>query len=197
MRNTRFHLLLLLTLSVLLHACASQPPALRDSDWLLHQTQLQQLQQWQFRGKVAVRTTDNAESASLLWTQQLQRSQLVFSGPMGWNQLTLLLNEGRLTLFRDGNWQTLSSAAELEQMIGWQLPVDYLGWWVKGLPAPGQKIRQMQLEDGRLSLLEQAGWTLNYDGYRQAGDWVLPAKIRFQQKGISGKILLKEWMPGP
>lgn len=196
MHRTAFHHFTLLLLALLLHACATQPPALRDSEWQAHQQQLQALVQWQFRGKVAFRTLETAESASLHWTQQERQSQLQFSGPMGFNQLTLLLTEEHLTLFRDGQWQTLSGEEQLEQIVGWDLPVEFLAWWVRGLPAPKQPVSDMQLQDGRLSQLQQAGWTLSYDSYRQVGNWVLPAKIRFEQDGVSGKILLKEWEPG-
>ncbi len=187
--------LLPLLVLCLLQACASQAPALRDSQWLQHQAQLSGLDHWEFSGKVALRTADNAESARLQWTQHAQRSRVVLSGPMGWNSLTLLLDDDQLTLLRDGEAQLLADSGQLGDMIGWDLPVESLRWWVRGLPAPGLRIGDIQLVDGRLSVLQQDGWQLAYEAYSDVDGVVLPGRIRFEKPGISGKILLKRWKP--
>ena len=72
--------------------------------------------------------------------------------------------------------------------------MDYLPWWLRGLPAPQLPADRSELDGGRLALLEQAGWTVEYAEYQWVEELQLPRTIRFRREGVEGKILLKSWL---
>jgi outer membrane lipoprotein LolB len=48
------------------------------------------------------------------------------------------------------------------RVLGWSLPVDGIGDWIEGRPAPGRPYRLSPADDGG-SRLEQDGWTIRLD----------------------------------
>jgi len=198
MRPEMLRAVLLCALALSMAACSTQPRQQPlDSQWEAHRQELAALTRWGFQGKVAIRGDNFSESARLRWTQRDEESTLVLSGPMGWKQLTLITDGSSLLLQRDGEWQSLSGSAELETLVGWELPTEYLPWWVKGLPAPHSNSRRLVLDHGRLQQMEQDGWQLHYDSYQQVGERILPERIRFARGPVSGKIILREWTDVP
>ena len=186
----------LIILCGLLSACASQPPPIpEDRDWETHKLQLSALATWQFSGKVAIATAQSTESARLRWNQIAGESTLRLSGPVGWKQATLITDGNTLRMQRDGQWQTLNAddTGALEQQLGWPLPLTLLPWWVRGVPAPSVRVDSAVTEMGRLQQLQQGGWHISYEDYRQTGAYSLPAKMRLSREGVSSKLILRDW----
>ena len=188
---------LLLTLA-LLHACSTSPVASPTTDWKTHQAALYSLDNWQLRGKLAVRTESSADSVNVSWSQAAATTELILSGPIGWGRASIRSDGEQLLLDRNGSQHSvrLDDSAALRQLLGWPMPVALLPWWIRGLPAPQTAVDAMTTSQGRLQTLSQQGWQLNYESYQQQGDLVLPDKIRFQGPQVSGKILVKQWTLG-
>jgi outer membrane lipoprotein LolB len=183
----------------LLSACSTQQPVPSAADdWIQHRETVAALSNWEFSGKVAIKTAASADSARLHWLQQGEQLRLEISGPVGLKKLIFERDGTNLKVFRNKQWQPLQSVAgALEAELGWPLPLDLLSWWLRGLPAPEVAITSHHLEDGRLQELGQDGWTLNYLTYATVNGINLPSSIRFQRDDVSGKILLKRWkLPG-
>ena len=184
---------LLLLLVLWLTACTATPPQ-PASDWEAHRAALLALDSWQFSGRIAVQTDSGADSASIEWHQAREDLDLVLSGPMGIKEARLEQRAGRLVLLRDGERVELPPGDDpLVREFGWSLPLDYLPFWLRGVPAPGYPVEARELDRGRLARLRQAGWTLIYTDYQQVGQMSLPRRIRFSRETVNGKILLKEW----
>ena len=144
---------------------------------------------------MAVKYTDGADSARLRWRQAADDLEMILSGPGGFKQATLIRENDQLSLLRDGQWQPLNQWEDpLASEFGWSLPLDYLPWWLRGLPAPQLPAGRSEFEMGRLSLLVQAGWTVEYPEYQWVQGRQLPRTIRFHRDDVEGKILLKEWV---
>lgn len=179
----------------LLSGCASTP-APESLDWAQHRDTVSALQDWAFTGRIAIRTQHGGDTASLRWQQQRDDFTMTLSGPMGLKQATLLRENGDLSLMQDGERKPLAREDDpLRAEFGWPLPLDYLPWWLRGLPAPGPA--RQELAEGRLTRLEQAGWRIEYAGYQGVENTTLPRVIRFERAEVSGKILLKNWTLAP
>ena len=65
------------------------------------------------------------------------------------------------------------------QLTGLPIPVDALGWWVRGLPSPSQPVATKLATDadGLASGFEQSGWQLSFGRYRLTEVGMLPGKI--------------------
>jgi outer membrane lipoprotein LolB len=183
----------------LLTACASQPqPPLEQRSWQQHRQAISEQTDWQFSGKVLVKTSAGADSASMSWRQSGADLHIEVAGPAGFKQVQLIRQGQQMRIFRDGEWQTMPATdVALEQLTGWPLPLDLLPWWVRGIPAPTVKPMTFELADERLASLQQAGWSIDYTGYQQVDDLLLPAGLRFSAAGVEGKILFKRWQLAP
>jgi outer membrane lipoprotein LolB len=199
MRRLASSLTWLAAIGLLLAGCVSQPPSVAtDAVWEQQLAQLSALDDWQFRGKVAIATAATSESARVRWAQQGKHSEVVLSGPVGWSSATLVSDGSTLRLQRDGQWQEFAADdyLALEDQLGWPLPVSYLPYWVRGVPAPGLPAEQLEIEGGRLLELRQAGWRVEYDDYQQAGEYQVPARMRISREGVKGKLILRDWQFG-
>jgi outer membrane lipoprotein LolB len=184
-----------LALALCLVGCATQREQSTDAPRDEQQRLLTTIERWSFSGRVAVKTEAGADSARLTWRQQADDLEMTLSGPVGVKRTTLIREDNVLSLLHEGKRELLSADDDpLRREFGWSLPLDYLPWWLRGLPAPSPNPGRSQLEAGRLTLLEQAGWTLEFPEYQWVDGHQLPRTIRFQREGVEGKILLKNWV---
>ena len=192
---------LLAVLALLLTACAAPAVKLPDSPgWSSHSAALQGLDNWQAEGKLALRSSEHSESASLLWTQRNGESLLRLSGPMGLNTTTIRSDGQRLQVQRGDDirdWD-ISTPEAIARNTGWDLPLQALPHWLKGLPAPQGRIEGLQLEQDRLQLLTQDGWEVSYEAYGAFGQLVLPTRLRIQRGDTTARVIIRNWntLPG-
>jgi len=185
----------LLVAACILAACTSTstlPPA---ADWQVRQTQIAQLDNWRFSGKLAVKTSNGADTARIVWQQTGRQAHLILTGPAGWGRATIIADAESILLEKDGQQQRLDldDSAALERELGWDMPTSMLPYWIRGIPAPDVHIEEQTLSGGRLSTLLQSGWSLHYEQYQPVGSISLPARITFKGESASGKILIKQW----
>jgi outer membrane lipoprotein LolB len=190
-----------LTLTLLVAGCASTPgtaPPGMTVDWTQHSAAVAALDNWSFTGRIALQTPQGADSASLAWRQSRDDLSLTVSGPVGLKEATLERRQDQLSLWRNGERQLLAPGDDpLLREFGWSLPLDYLPWWLRGLPYPALPAATREISDGHLARLEQAGWTVEYPDYQWVDGRLLPRVIRFSGQDVQGKILLKQWTLDP
>ena len=63
------------------------------------------------------------------------------------------------------------------QQLGYELPVSYLEYWVRAMPAPNSRADFTLNEQNQLSQINQDGWTINYKDHRQYGNFILPRRV--------------------
>lgn len=190
---------LLYIVATLLAACAASPEKVPVSaDWQTHQAEVSAWDSWDVRGKIALRTPAQAESASLEWQQRAGLSELRLSGPLGMAATRVSSNGERVTIIRGETVQEIdaSSPASLEAATGWPLPVRQLPFWLRGIPAPGATSGE-SVSDGLLRQLSQDGWQVDYLDYGDFAGLRLPSRIRVEGHGLSAKLILRQWRDAP
>jgi outer membrane lipoprotein LolB len=96
--------------------------------------------------------------------------------------------------FADGRRYRADSIDELVRaQVGWQLPVEALAWWVRGLAAPGRLQQRVLDEEGRLSLLQQEGWLIEFGRYAVVGGETMPARMTARQQDRTVKLAVRKW----
>ena len=63
------------------------------------------------------------------------------------------------------------------QQLGYELPVSYLEYWIKGLPAPSSNAELNFNDLNQLTGLTQDGWTVSYSDLRLYDDIALPRRV--------------------
>jgi len=80
------------------------------------------------------------------------------------------------------------------EVLGWNLPIDGLQYWVRGLPWPSlDRAREEHDADGRLKSLSQGGWEVAYLDWSSAGVAGLPSKLDVAGEGLRLRLLIEKW----
>jgi outer membrane lipoprotein LolB len=150
---------------------------------------------WQLAGKLGIRSGDQAVSGYFNWQEAPEHYLVQVSGPVGGGSMQIEGQPGRVIL-RDSDGRS-REAENVEMLLksetGWWLPLSLLRYWIRGIPAPALPERHSLDPQGRISLLEQAGWKISYASYRQAGARELPEKIVLDTDHLHITLLLKAW----
>ena len=187
----------------MLAACAGQqprPPA--AGSWEEHSAGLQAFNRWTAEGKIALRSPEQSESASMRWQQDGASSRLSLSGPLGAGA-TSLYSDGRSLVIRQGEevttWDLASETTILEEKTGWDLPLLALRYWIKGVPAPGLPVQGSEQgpEPALLQVLRQDGWVIRYEDYADFGQFTLPTALRLQHQDTSLRLIIRTWQVTP
>jgi outer membrane lipoprotein LolB len=189
-------------LLLFLAACSAlEPPRREPTRWASHSAQLAALQQWTARGKVALRSADAAESAGLVWRQQGPDTVLQLSGPLGVGATSIHSDGARLEIRRGEEYHLLdiSTADAIRQSIGWDLPLQSLAYWLKGLPAPDRVVQDMEFDPdtGLLRRLTQEDWEVRYRKYGDFGGVILPQRLQISRGATEAKVLITHWQTAP
>jgi outer membrane lipoprotein LolB len=85
--------------------------------------------------------------------------------------------------------------AQLQERLGFELPVDHLRFWLLGVPDPSAPVELKRNDQGRASQLTQDDWTIDYDRYMPVDGDVLPAHLVLSRAGVRVRIVVDRWEP--
>lgn len=197
----------LLPLILLLGACTTiqlepvpdgmtdQPPA----DWSARSATLSGFDHWRLMGKLAVRQPSDSGTALInRWHQQGEAYDLALSSSfLGMGSTRLKGSPGfmELTLSNGEVYRSNEPEALVQAATGWQLPLEQLTWWIRGLPAPDGDFRLLFATDGQLAMIRQSGWEIRYDRWhRFLLDYpALPARITALKDDKRVRLVVSEW----
>ena len=171
-----------------------------DTTWQAHARELSRFRSWSMLGVLALRSGGDVSRVTMRWRQTRDAYHLRFMGPLG---VGLFEIEGSPTgveaRYPNGRRSSADSPERLlEQEIGWTVPLRGLRYWLVGAPAPDSATAMMEIDDqGRLARLEQAGWTVVYERYRELDDLALPARVRFSSESVDATVVVRRWKSEP
>ena len=156
---------------------------------------LQLQDSWSLEGRLAVSDNDEGGSGFLSWQQRPGSSRMDFHGALGRGAWRLLAGtDGAELEFADGRRYRADSIDDLlRAQVGWQVPVEALAWWVRGLAAPGKLQQRVLDEEGRLSTLQQADWRIEFGRYAIFGGEAMPARMTARQQDRTVKLAIRKW----
>jgi len=164
----------------------------------LYETRLQgllELDQWALEGRLAVNNGKDGGSGNFNWRELGNETTMSFHGAFGRGAWRLEAEPGKAILqLADGEvYRASSSHALVEQALGWEVPVDALAWWVRGLAAPGAWTSHEFDEDGKFLALNQFGWDIEFARYLNVNGMALPQKMTARQGASTVKLAIRKW----
>ena len=192
-------LALLLLMILGLSGCALQPPLPDRSDWAARQEILAGLQRWDLSGRISVRTDQDAVNGSLSWMQDGERLEMGFRGPLGVGGFRLS-GDPQQMLFEDSKGEQLvldDPGAALATQLGWEVPLNSLGYWIRAMPDPAMQAEQDFETSGRLQQLRQEGWSVDYERYALQGLVAMPGRVTIRRDGVRIRLVIDNWSLGP
>lgn len=194
-------LLALICLGVLLTACTrpSMQPESRDALWENRLEALAGLEDWRLDGRIGVVTPDDGFTATMRWEQDGSAVDLRLHGPFGAGGVHFNGNDEWLVV-RDsegGTFRTEQPQAELSWRLGWTLPLSSFRYWMAGRPDPRGE-HEFELDSqGRITRLEQFGWTIVYRRYASAGSVDVPTRVTADNGEVTIKFGVRDWTFDP
>ena len=145
-------------------------------------------------GRVAVKIDDRGYTASLRWRHGTTRDVLRLLSPLG----TVVgeiesdgdgatLTTGDKKVYRSNDAQSLT-----REVLGWDLPLAGLRYWVTGRADPGAPVQAQTRDDSdRLKSLIQNDWRIAYLEY--FGDSAMPALLSLTYEQLKLRLIVEHW----
>ena len=159
--------------------------------------------EWSFQGRVAISKGRNGGNGRIDWQQQNGTYRISLSAPVtrqSWQLTGGAGQQARLEGLDGGPHGGDDASQVLLQATGWEIPVEQLPDWVRGLPAQmaGTPDHQGFDADGRPRVLRQQGWQVDYlDWYpAEAGRPSLPRRIEAVNGDAKVRLIVDEWGAG-
>jgi outer membrane lipoprotein LolB len=157
-------------------------------------------------GRFAIRHAQEGGSGRIEWRHTANTDDLLVSSPIGQGLARVTRRDGvyEITTREQQVRRAVDAQALTEKMLGWRLPLEGLPDWVRGRPSPDLPARVERDVQGRVAWIEQQGWRIEYQQYRDAlpADAVqnfsaapapLPLRIQLQRDDLQIRLLIEQW----
>lgn len=158
---------------------------------------------WDIKAKLGIRNTlknGNSGSVFLDWQQRGDEYRIRVSGPLGQGGANITGNHHQITIKPAGKAPLTSNKPEqlIRDTFGWDFPLRDLSYWIRGLASPYRSNTQLAYaKDDTLSSLKQSVWSMTYERYQPAQEWLMPAVLRTEKDGLSLKLVIRQWQLNP
>ncbi|MCC4590824.1 lipoprotein insertase outer membrane protein LolB [Xanthomonas campestris pv. cannae] len=161
---------------------------------------------WSFQGRVAITKGRNGGSGRIDWTQRQRQYEVQLSAPVtrqSWRLIGDSHSEaGRLEGLEGGPRDGENAEQLLLEATGWEIPVNLLPDWVRGLVATDAQAPERVDYDaqGRPHTLRQMGWDIEFQDWYPPSDGrpALPRRIEARNGDAKVRLLVDAWsVPAP
>lgn len=152
---------------------------------------------FELNGRLAARQGNESFSGNIAWRHAADADEMLITTPLG-QGVARIVRQGNtvmLTTAEPKEYRAADAESITEQTLGFRLPLAGLADWVQGRPS--EKLPAARIEksaDGKISKMEQGGWTIEYLEYSSERPEPLPSRIRLAYPGgIDLRLAISEW----
>jgi outer membrane lipoprotein LolB len=147
-----------------------------------------------FNGRVAFKQGEKRDNAGVRWVHSAREDEILLLAPLGQTVARIHRDAQEATLEASGKHYTAQDMESLmQEVLGWQLPLSGLRYWVTALPAPEGELRVERDANGQVSMMYQQGWEIAYSRYAAATPDALPLRLKLQHDGMEVLLVIDEW----
>ncbi len=151
---------------------------------------------FRLEGRVSVKTHEESFSGGMAWLHAFGKQELLLRTPLGQGVAELRGDAGGVEL-RDaeGRSHRAEDAETLvRQALGVTLPLRGLAWWVVGHVRPGEPYQVETDVAGRLAVLKQDGWQIEFARYAEVDGRFLPGKLVARRgEELEIRLVVDKW----
>jgi len=143
---------------------------------------------------VGVKLDDRGYTARLLWRHSATRDSLRLLSPVGSVIGEIEADGAGATLTTSDKKVYRSSDAQslTRDVLGWDLPLSGLRYWVTGRADPDSSVQAEQRDDKqRFKMLTQNEWRVEYLEY--FADSALPARLSLAYDRLKLRLIVEQW----
>lgn len=180
--------------AAILSACATRAPVRLDEHALIRSmARDERAATFALSGRFVVKGPDQSASASLDWEHTQDRDELQINGPLGKVLAQLTRDASGVRLIDDG--RRVTHAATLDALaraaFGADIPLTGAAHWVTGRPG-GSSVTSRDAA-GRIAVLTERGWRVEFVRYEDDSADALPHLIEASDGERSFRLLIDEW----
>ena len=183
---------------LLVAACAAPRSALLPEigSWEARTSVLAGLDEWEFSGRIAVKTESDGFNGKLRWTQGGDDFSATVSGPLSIGKVRIEGDERSVVMTdKDGERTELEDVElELRYRYGWTIPVESLRYWALGIPDPAAPAETQLNEDGQLASLTQGDWLVSISRYDDGGGQLMPKLLTAENSDTRVRLIIDHWI---
>jgi outer membrane lipoprotein LolB len=183
---------------VLVAGCATPHSALLPEidSWDTRTRVLAGLNEWEFRGRIAVKTGSDGFNGKLRWMQKDEDFSAIVSGPLSIGKVRIEGDDHSVVMTgKDGVRTELEDAElELRYRYGWTIPIESLRYWALGIPDPSVPAQTEVNADGQLESLTQRDWSVRISRYDDGGGQLMPKLLTAENSDTRVRLLVDHWV---
>lgn len=190
----------ILFVALQLTACGPkiEPPVIAKNPeltWAQHQAKMRKVNTWLVKGKSGIISPKKSLTANLLYKKQAKKYLLRLSGPMGQGAVHIIGHPRQVVLQRSDGKKIIATNAHdlLMQEFGWDLPINNLDYWVRGLPAKTVVQNYTLNNYGYLKTLQQENWIVSFSDYQLIKKHAFPTRLTITSPGFKLKLVKLAW----
>jgi len=167
------------------------------SEWDRRAMILGQLDEFDFRGRIAVSAGGDGFNGKFSWYQDEDAFRATVSGPLGIGTVLIEGDERLVEVTDKDDVKTVLDDVEADLYVryGWTIPVESLRYWALGIPDPRVPAETSFNAAGELTELMQRGWTVAVDGYREAGGGQpMPRRLTASNTDTKVRLVIDRWV---
>ncbi len=137
-------------------------------------------------GRFSIVNSSKNYYGNFTWDHDQTADKLSLNSPLGNSVAVISVESSMATLqTKDGVYSGRDLDALLEQNIGFTLPINYLHYWVQGIPLPNYPV-----DKNLTSGFEQLGWNVEYLQWQDINH---PTIIQVSNNELRIKLLVSNW----
>lgn len=143
-------------------------------------------------GRIAARYGNEGFTGNVDWRHAKDGDDMLIGTPLG-QGVARIVREGEAVQLTASNGRQYS-APDAEtltgRVLGFRVPLEGLADWVRGQPLPDSAFQKDPSPDGRLRVLQQRDWRIEYLDYDENGR---PRLMQLNYPGIQLRFVITEW----
>lgn len=166
------------------------------TSWEQRKAVLGELDEWEFNGRIAVKTADDGFNGKLRWAQDVDSFSATASGPLNAGAVRIE-GDGRSVVLTDKEGERIElDDAELEFRLryGYSIPIASLRYWALGIPDPSLPGDTVIDAEGRLTSLRQRNWSVSYSRYDEGGGQPMPKVLTAENDDTRVRLVIDYWI---
>lgn len=148
-------------------------------------------------GRLAVNTKQYQFSGGIRWQHSGHGDEIYLFSPLGQVVAKIFKDQTgvRLITSEPATYQAQTVEYLTSQVLGWELPLVGMQFWVRGTHFPGTVAEKDLDRNKRTIAIRQDGWRIIYQNYYPAeGDMpALPRLVEFSRVDIKMKLVVDQW----
>jgi outer membrane lipoprotein LolB len=148
-------------------------------------------------GRLSVKAEQQKFSGGVRWRHSSKNDEVYLFTPLGQVLAEIYRDQGgvRLTTAEPATYQAHNVEYLTGQVLGWELPLAGLQFWVRGKHFPMTVAEKDIAADDRIIAIRQDGWNIIYLDYypARATGVTLPRLLEFGREDVKIKLIVDQW----